>query len=421
MSSVFLQVGQCGNQVGFQLWKLFRDEVNLRDNTIFHSNSERARCILVDSEPKVAEKPFSKASHPLYNILSPSLVVKGNNGRGNNWAMGYLDKPEKELGLSGQVMELFRREVEECDYYRGCVLLHSLAGGTGSGLGSKLVEMIRDQYPYCFITSAAVFAPESGDTPLQDYNSCLSLSHLQQYADAIVYFENDEVMRQVQHFSKRGNNISTHNLNECIAFNLSNLLLPTRTNDVDFSSIFQDLVPSEQYKFIETRTSPFIIDKQSTLPRDITWNSLIDSSIKNFSRVNEDLTHMTISAKAYLRGEDVIQAVDRQIKQVHSKLSALFRPVSWVDKDFLKISLISTKAMTPSYKIDKMVTLAANRTTIAYPIKKILTSAKAKFQAGAYLHWYSKYSCESDQFLQAFESLDTIVDNYQSALKINAL
>jgi Tubulin len=178
---------------------------------------------MVDSEPKVVDKPFAKSSSPLYETMSPGLVVKSNNGRGNNWALGYSDKPEKDSSLSGSVLELLRKEVEECDYYKGCVLLHSLAGGTGSGLGSKLIENIRDLYPVCFITAVSIFPSDSGDTPLQDYNSCLALNYLQEFADSVIYYENDEIMRYVSVFSQRGSNISTHNINECIAFSLSNL------------------------------------------------------------------------------------------------------------------------------------------------------------------------------------------------------
>jgi Tubulin/FtsZ family, GTPase domain len=432
MTSVILQIGQCGNQIGFQLWKLLKDEVSIRDNTVFSRNSERARCIMVDSEPKVVEKPFKKTSHPLHDFLSQSLALKSNKGRGNNWAMGYADSPEnigkdiayasnseKNQPLAVQTMEMLRKEIEACDYYKGCVLLHSLAGGTGSGLGSRLLELIRDEYPICFITAASIFPSDSGDTPVQDYNSCLCLNYLQNYADSIIYFENDEIMKQVQQFSKRGSNISTHNLNEYIAFSLSNLLLPKRTGDLDFSGLYQDLVPSYQYKFIETKSSPFIIDKQATFPREITWTSLLESSLKNFVRANEDISHLTLCAKACFRGDDVTNTFDKQPKKHYSKLSAVFKPVSWVDKNYLKLFYIPEKAMNSIYKIDRIVSLSSNRTSIVHPIKKLLTSAKAKFQVGAYLHWYNKYNCEENQFVEAFNCLDNIVSDYQYSLRIN--
>jgi len=166
-------------------------------------------------------------------------------------------------------MEMLRKEAEDCDYYRGTVLIHSLAGGTGSGLGSKLLEKIRDEYPISFLLSAAVIPSESADTPLQDYNSCLSLSYMQDYTDGIVFFENDEVLRQVLYSNKRGSNASTHNINECIAYALVNLFYPDRSNDFDWPSIIQDLVPSEDYKFIGAHSYPFIIDKQASLSREV--------------------------------------------------------------------------------------------------------------------------------------------------------
>ena len=144
-------------------------------------------------------------------------------------------------------------------------MIHSLAGGTGSGLGSKLIEMIRDEYPICFISTASVFPFESGDTPLQDYNSVFCLSHIQKYSDSCIFFENDEVYRVVQNFNIR--EPSTHNLNQFIAFSLFNLLIPARNSDFDLNGFFSDLTPSDRYKFIETKTFPFVIDKQKTFLR----------------------------------------------------------------------------------------------------------------------------------------------------------
>lgn len=38
-------------------------------------------------------------------------------------------------------------QVERCDRFGGFLLLQSLAGGTGSGLGTYLAEQLRDEYP----------------------------------------------------------------------------------------------------------------------------------------------------------------------------------------------------------------------------------------------------------------------------------
>jgi hypothetical protein len=37
-----------------------------------------------------------------------------------------------------------RKEIEKTDYFIGINMLSSIAGGTGSGLGSRLIEELRD-------------------------------------------------------------------------------------------------------------------------------------------------------------------------------------------------------------------------------------------------------------------------------------
>lgn len=49
------------------------------------------------------------------------------------------DKP-----LHERVMESLRKEVERADFFLGMVMIHSLGGGTGSGMGSRLLETYRD-------------------------------------------------------------------------------------------------------------------------------------------------------------------------------------------------------------------------------------------------------------------------------------
>lgn len=70
---------------------------------------------------------------------------------------------------------------------QGTIVVHSLTGGTGSGLGSRLVERIRDTYPLAHVMSVAVSPHSSGDSPLQHYNSLLSLSSLQQWVHWCYY------------------------------------------------------------------------------------------------------------------------------------------------------------------------------------------------------------------------------------------
>jgi tubulin gamma len=45
------------------------------------------------------------------------------------------------------IFEMLDREADGSDSLEGFVLTHSIAGGTGSGLGSFLLEELNDRYP----------------------------------------------------------------------------------------------------------------------------------------------------------------------------------------------------------------------------------------------------------------------------------
>ena len=67
-------------------------------------------------------------------------------------------------------------------------MCHSIAGGTGSGLGSFLLEKLNDRYPKKLIQTYSVFpnSEEVSDVVVQPYNSILSLKRLVLNADCVV-------------------------------------------------------------------------------------------------------------------------------------------------------------------------------------------------------------------------------------------
>ncbi len=46
-----------------------------------------------------------------------------------------------------QLMDMIDREADGCDSLEGFVMCHSIAGGTGSGMGSYLLEQLNDHFP----------------------------------------------------------------------------------------------------------------------------------------------------------------------------------------------------------------------------------------------------------------------------------
>lgn len=80
---------------------------------------------------------------------------------------------------------------------QGFMMLHSIAGGTGSGLGSFLLERLNDRFPKKIIQTYSVFpdATNSGDVVVHPYNSLLSMRRLTQNADSVVVLDNGALSR----------------------------------------------------------------------------------------------------------------------------------------------------------------------------------------------------------------------------------
>lgn len=80
---------------------------------------------------------------PLQHLFDRKCTIRNYPGSGNNWAEGYFTHGNKYQDI---IQETVRRSVEECDSLHGFLIMHSAGGGTGSGLGSYILENLEDEY-----------------------------------------------------------------------------------------------------------------------------------------------------------------------------------------------------------------------------------------------------------------------------------
>ena len=156
-TTAFVQVGQCGNQLGSRFWEEIDDiccaegkrkkpeGFEISRTRLNSSSSGPPRlpyqlldgampCILVDTEHRVVRKCAAKTAFA--GKLHDKSIVLESGGRGNNWAYGYsadCRRGDCEGGVVENARRSVRRVAEACDSFMGCVVFHSIAGGTGSG------------------------------------------------------------------------------------------------------------------------------------------------------------------------------------------------------------------------------------------------------------------------------------------------
>uniref|UniRef100_A0A2K5EE52 Tubulin/FtsZ GTPase domain-containing protein n=1 Tax=Aotus nancymaae TaxID=37293 RepID=A0A2K5EE52_AOTNA len=107
MSIVTVQLGQCGNQIGFEVFDaLLRDShssqglCSKRENEAYQTSCKErffseeengvpiARAVLVDMEPKVISQTLSKAAQSGRWKYGQHACFCQKQGSGNNWAYG---------------------------------------------------------------------------------------------------------------------------------------------------------------------------------------------------------------------------------------------------------------------------------------------------------------------------------------------
>lgn len=161
---VLIQVGQSGNQIGWRFWELvlkehgelikskkkkpvFDDAMssffrNFEGPTheLFSKGSTcpighlKARAVLVDMEEGVISQLLKSE---LGEIFDNTQLISDVSGAGNNWAHGHYHYGKKYRAV---ITEKIKRAVEACDSLQSFILLHSIGGGTGSGLGTYILK-----------------------------------------------------------------------------------------------------------------------------------------------------------------------------------------------------------------------------------------------------------------------------------------
>ncbi|KAJ3022310.1 Tubulin epsilon chain [Thoreauomyces humboldtii] len=456
--SIVIQVGQCGNQIGSRFWDMVLQEhaknnpKGLYDDALgtFFRNVDRhgfsnhpvgdgtrrisglrARGVMIDMEERVIGQIRQSALSELFN---PDQQVISNSGSGNNWAVGntvYGPQYREEI------LEVVRRQAEYCDALQSFFMLGSLGGGTGSGLGSYVCEMLSDEYPDVYRFSTTIMPSATDDVVTSPYNSMLSLSKLIETADAVLPIENEALLdihqRIVQHTEAgpraRKRQIAltdsgvagfggmcgvgarkTHpydSMNNIAANLLMNMTSSMRfegTMNVDINDIVTNLVPYPRLKFLMSSMTPLFTLTDSRPPPQRTLDQMF---IDAFSRETQ-LVRADPKANRYLacaliaRGDVEVSDLRRNIERMSSQL----RFPAW-NKEGWKTGMCSV----PPLGQTRCLLSLANNCCIRQNFSRLHGRFTKLYRRRANLHHYTQYIDAAD-IATAAENVEDIIAEY---------
>lgn len=452
MSIVTVQLGQCGNQIGFEVFDtLFRDShcsqglCSKRENEAYQASCKErffreeengvpvARAVLIDMEPKVINQTLSKAAQSGRWKYGQHTSFCQKQGSGNNWAYGYsVHGPKHEESI----MNLIQTEVEKCDSLSGFFIIMSMAGGTGSGLGAFITQKLQDQYSSSLKMNQIIWPYGTGEVIVQNYNSILTLSHLYRSSDALLIHENDAVHKIC---AKRMNikQISFRDLNRVLAHQLGSVFQPTHSEDSSFhycrnplGDLMEHLVPHPEFKMLGVRNIPQM-SAESLAYSTFTWAGLLKhlrqmliSRAKMEEgidwQVRPPLSGLPPIGKASAHKEphfntSLANLVILRGREVHSADVGGFRDAalytSWLEPaDAFSV----WKTPRPFDKYEKSAALVSNSQLLVKPLDMVVGKAWNMFSSKAYIHQYTKFGMEEEDFLDSFTLLEQVVASYGS-------
>ncbi|XP_022919824.1 tubulin epsilon chain-like [Onthophagus taurus] len=441
---ITIQVGQCGNQIGSEFWPLVLQEYGItrekskskppEQSTTFNSffqihpdykgesfntiqdlvDSEvKARTILVDMETSVVSR--YKNSY-LRDIFDEEYIIVHYPGSGNNWAEGFCHYGPR---FEEKILYSIRKAVENCDSLHGFLLMYSLGGGTGSGVGSYILKLLDDHFPHIDRFVTCVYPIGTEDVITCPYNMALATKELIEHASCVIPVENRALIDIVKKQASNTHSIDTmsfvagckpfQDMNSIIVNMLLNLTSGSRfTGDlnVDLSELVTNMVPFPNLPFLSCGLSPLTITSSNNkinLEEIFLQSSNLNNQLIKINASNNQLP-LTLGTTLLARGDlftisDMRSFVDRlQRKNCFT---------SW-SKQAIKIGMCG---VAPIGHRASMMTLF-NTTAINGLLGKVKSDFTKLYQKRAHVHHYLQVAGFEEIFFE--ECLDVLCECIKS-------
>ncbi|XP_044147470.1 tubulin epsilon chain [Bufo gargarizans] len=449
--SIVVQVGQCGNQIGCRFWDLaLREHASVNKKGIYDEAlcsffrnidsradaggadvqrgkicSLKARAVLIDMEEGVVNEILQG---PLRDLFDSAQFITDVSGSGNNWAVGH-----KLYGCQyrEQIVEKIRRTAEQCDCLQCFFVVHSMGGGTGSGLGTFVLNVLEDEFPevYRFVTS--VYPSAEDDVITSPYNSVLAMRELTEHADCVLPIENQslvDIVNKIHQMSNCGklgavkpNSLLTSNkggvkesekpfdaMNNIVANLLLNVTSSARFEgplNMDLNEITMNLVPFPHLHYLTSSLTPLYTLADVNVPTRRLDQMFSDAFNKDHQLIQSDPKRSLYLACALMvRGNVHISDLRRNIERLKPSLQF----VSW-NQEGWKTSLCSVPPVGHTHSLLAL----ANNTCVKPTFLDLRDRFTRLYRKKAHLHHYLQVDgMEQSFFTDALSSLSSLIDEY---------
>lgn len=419
---VSLHVGSVGAHLGAEFWETISAEHGIDPSGAFQGDSDRLegldvyfnnaegdkyvpRAVLVDLHPEGAE-PLRARS--LGQLFPPDTFVLGQAGTNSNYAKGFYSQGPV---LIDAALEAVRKQAESCEHLEGLQLTHALGGGTGSGLGSLLIDRLREEFQDRIITTFTAWpSGKLSNSAVEPYNAMLSVPHLVDNTHATYCFDTEALFNICQR-SLGISEPSLSDLNRLMATTMSGVTTSLRFPQQSSTTLrkqVSNLVPFARLHFFMPGLAPPTI-LASDQHRTLTTPELVQQAFDHRNILTEcDNLRVLLAASVSFRGPVSISEGEELIRQLQSKSAGSF--VDWIPD-----SVSTAASLIPIRGCDASATLVANSTSITGMFKRLHESFRVLYEGRNFLHWYTDEGIDETELVEAMRSLTDLSAMYEES------
>jgi tubulin alpha len=355
------------------------------------------RAIFLDLEPTVVDEVRTGTYRQLFH---PEQLISGKEDAANNFARGHYTIGKEIVDMA---LDRIRKLADNCTGLQGFLVFNAVGGGTGSGLGSLLLERLSVDYGKKSKLGFTVYpSPQVSTSVVEPYNSVLSTHSLLEHTDVAIMLDNEAVYD----ICRRSLDIERPtytNLNRLIAQVISSLTASLRFDgalNVDVTEFQTNLVPYPRIHFMLSSYAP-VISAEKAYHEQLSVAEITNSAFEPSSMMAKcDPRHGKYMACCLMyRGDVVPKDVNAAVATIKTKRTIQF--VDWCPTGFKCGINYQPPTVVPGgdlAKVQRAVCMISNSTAIA----EVFSRLDHKFDlmcAPNHLHVFAP----SGYFLNRFE------------------
>lgn len=212
---ISIHIGQAGCQIGLSCWELMCLEHNIKpdgmhaglegtatgdtgDASAFFSETSHGqfvpRAIFVDTDPTTRDEifagQFGRLFHP-DDVLGYKQDCKGNYFEGRSMA--------DQFRMREDIADRIRLAVDLSNNLQGFFVFHSFGGGTGSGLGARVLSDLKDQFDKKLTIQPLLFpSAQLSSLIVEPYNCMFATKETRDTVDFTIMMDNEASYRLCQ-------------------------------------------------------------------------------------------------------------------------------------------------------------------------------------------------------------------------------